>query len=379
MRARDPILVFAFVFALGCAGPAAQRDPSTASAPATTNAPADATNRAFVYVGLASGGIALFHLDAETGALARRGTVPAGRAPTSLCRSVEREALIAVDETSGQAASFSINAKNGALTSVGRASMGGALPSGATLDDTGKYLIAALPRAGRVSVVAITPNGGLAPIDTFAAGVGAHAVAIHPSMQVAFVSNFRAGSVSQYTFNVGTGMLTPKAGPPLALPTGSGPTRLVSHPSGHWVYLLDEGTDSIAVHAFDEDVKALSPISLQIVSTLRQGVARGKSRPADLAVSPTGRFLYATNRGPDDVAAFAIEPGGTLELVGRESSGGRAPGALAVDPSGRILIVANEGGKSLGVFHIDPTTGALGGRRIVQLDAAPLSVLALRP
>jgi 6-phosphogluconolactonase len=366
--------------ALGCAAPAGRRDTPTAGATATNaGAAADASGRAFVYVGLAGGELALFHLDPGTGTLARRGTVSAGRAPSSLLRSVEREALVAVDETTGQAASFSINAKSGALTPVGRAATGGAQPQGATLDDTGKYLIAALPRAGRVAVLAITSNGGLAAIDTFTAGVGAHAVGIHPSLQVVFVSNFRAGTVSQYTFNVGTGMLTPKPGPPLALPTGSGPTRLVSHPSGRWVYLLDEGTDSIAVHAFDEDVKSLSPISLQIVSTLPAGGARGKSRPSDLAVSPTGRFLYATNRGPDDVAAFAIEPGGTLKPVGREPSGGRAPGALAVDPSGRILIVANEGGKSLSVFHIDATTGALGGRRTVSLDSAPLSVLAVRP
>jgi 6-phosphogluconolactonase len=362
------------LLALGCAAPAGRRDLPAAGATA-----ADTNDRAFVYVGLAGGELALFHLDAAAGTLSRRGTVSAGRAPSSLCRSVERETLVALDEATGQAASFSINAKSGALTPVGRAATGGAPSQGATLDDTGKYVIAALPRAGRVSVTAITSNGGLAPIDTFAAGVGAHAVGIHPSLQVVFVSNFRAGTVSQYTFNVGTGMLTPKPGPPLALPTGSGPTRLVSHPSGRWVYLLDEGTDSIAVHAFDEDVKSLSPISLQLVSTLPEGGARGKSRPNDLVVSPTGRFLYATNRGPDDVAAFAIGPGGTLEPVGREPSGGRAPGALTVDPSGRILLVANEGGKSLAVFHIDPGTGALGGRRLVSLAGAPLSVLAVRP
>jgi 6-phosphogluconolactonase len=185
--------------------------------------------------------------------------------------------------------------------------------------------------------------------------------------------------VSQYTFNIGTGMLTSWSGPALALPPGSGPTRLVCHPSGRWVYLLDEGTDSIAVYGFDGDLKALSPISSQTVSTLPDGMAPGRSRPADLAVSPTGHFLYETNRGPDDVAAFAIEGAGTLKPVGHVPSGGRAPGALAVDPSGRALIVANEGGKSLSVYSIDPTTGALGDRHATALTASPLAVLAVRP
>lgn len=364
--------------ALGCAGAAGRHDPSTASAAAATTPAADATGHAFVYVGMAGGEIAIFHLDAATGMLSRRGTVSVGRAPSSLARSSERGSLIAVDGTTGQAASFSIDAKSGALRFVDRAPTGGAHPSGATLDDTGRYVLAAHPGAGRVSVLAITQSGGLNAIDTFAAGAGANAVAVHPA-QVAFVANSRAGSVSQYTFNTGTGMLTPREGPALALPTGSGPTRLVCHPSGRWVYLVEQAAASIAVYGFDDDLKALSPISSQVVSTLAEGHAGGRSRPTDLAVSPNGRFLYVTNRGADDVVAFAIDAAGTLKLVGHEPSGGRAPGALTVDPSGRVLIVANEGGKNLSVSSIDPTTGALGGRHVVALPAPPLSVLAVRP
>ena len=364
--------------ALGCAG--AQRPDGLGAGigPAADGvSPADEAGRVFVYVGMAGGEIALFHLDAASGTLARRGTVSVGRTPSSLARSVARESLIAVDGVTGQAVSFSIDPKSGALRAVGRAATGGATSSGATLDDTGKYVLVAHPAAGRVSVLAITPAGGLKAIDTFAAGAGARAVAVHPA-EIVFVSNFRADSLSQYTFNTGTGMLTNRSGA-IELSAGSGPTRLVCHPSGRWVYSLDEGTDSIAVYGFDGDLKALSPISLQIVSTLTDGVARGRSRPADLAVSPTGRFLYETNRGPDDVAAFAIEAAGTLKLVGHVPSGGRAPGALAVDPSGRVLIVANEGGKSLSVYSIDPTTGALGDRHAIALAASPLSVLAVRP
>ena len=364
---------------VGCAGAAGRRGESlVGSEAANGSAAADAAESLFVYVGLAGGEIATFHLDPATRTLGRRGTVSVGRAPSSLARSVERASLIAVDGTTGQATSFSIDAKSGALRLVGRAGTGGPHPAGATLDDTGKYVLAAHPGAGRVSVLAITQVGGLNPIDTFAAGPGANAVAVHPA-GVVFVPNFRASTVSQYGFNTGTGMLTPKSEARLELPVGAGPIRLVRHPSGRWVYLLCEGTDSVAVFGYDADLKALSPMSSQIVSTLPDGLAPGRSRPADLAVTPNGRFLYATNRGPDDVVAFAIDAAGTLAVRGHEPSGGRAPGALAVDPSGRVLIVANEGGKSLGVWSIDPATGALGGRHVVALGAAPLSVLAVKP
>jgi 6-phosphogluconolactonase len=298
-----------------------------------------------------------------------------GRAPASLARSAERDTLVAVDEATGMAVALAVDTKTGGLTPVGRLAAGGAQPTGAAVDGSGKYLLAAHPGAGSVSVLAITPDGGLGTIGTFAAGAGAAAVALHPANQVAFVANQRASTLSQYTFNTGTGILTPKAGPPLALPGGSGPTRIVCHPSGRWVYVLDEASDAISVHVFDEDVKALSTMSSQIVPTLPEGAPRAKSRPVDLALGRGGRFLYATNRGPDDVATFAVGADGSLKLVGHEPSGGHGPGALAVDPSGAFLVVANQVSKALAVLRLDPSTGAPGAARAVPLPGAPLAVL----
>ena len=369
-----------FLLALGCVGGPGSRGALNAGDAARSDggSAAQAVAGAFVYVGLAGGEIALFHLDAATGTLGRHGGAAAGRAPSALVRSAERGVLVAVDGATGQATSFSIDEKSGALRVVGRASTGGGAAFGAALDDSGRYVLAALPAAGRVSVLAITQAGGLKGTDTFAAGGGARAVAVHPA-QVAFVSNFRAGTVSQYAFNVGTGMLTSKPGALLELPTGSGPARLICHPNGRWVYLLDQKLDSISVFSYDQDLKALSPMSSQVVSTLPEGAPRGHGHPADLAISPDGRFLYVTNRAPNDVAAFAIDAAGAIKLVGRVAGPKGALGALAVDPGGRTLIVANEGGKSLSVYALDPTTGALGASRVVALNAAPLSVLAVRP
>jgi 6-phosphogluconolactonase len=378
LRAIRSPLAAAVVFVISCAGQGQRAAPVAASSePAAAAAPA-APGGTFVYVGLAGGEVAAFRLDASAGTLARRGAVPVGRSPASLAYSSEREELVAVDEATGQAVALSVDAKSGALTPAGRVAAGAAQPSGATVDRTGKYVLAAHRGSGRVSVLALKPGGGLDVIDTFAAGAGAAAVALHPANQVAFVSNFRAGTVSQFSFNTGTGMLTAKAGPPLTLPTGAGPTRFACHPSGRWVYLLNETSDAVSVHVFDEDLKALSALSEQIVPALPEGAARAKSRPGDLAVRPDGRFLYVTNRGHDSVAIFAIEAGGTLKLVGHEPSGGRLAGAAAVDPSGAILVVANEGSKALSVFHIDATAGTLGGRHAVALPSAPLSVLSTR-
>jgi 6-phosphogluconolactonase len=373
--------LFFLTFSLSAAGcaPRGQRaapaaGPGAAAGGATASG-GDATPT-LVYVGL-PGEIAIYKLDTDSGALGRRGSVPGGRQPSALAHSTEREVLIAVDEGSSQVSSFAINAKTGGLTPAGRAPAGGE-PSGVTVDASGKYALTAHRGAGSVTVLAIKPDGSLGTIDTFRSGAGAADVTLHPKDQIAFVANERASSISQFTFNTGTGMLTPKAGPPLTLPPGSGPTRFAFHPSGRWVYLIDEGRDAVSVHAYDVDLKGLSPISEQIVPTLPEGFAKARSRPVALAVRPDGRFLYVANRGHDSIATFSIEPSGQLKLVGHEPSGGRAPGALAVDPSGAYLFVANEGSKVLSVFHLDPTTGAPGGRKNVTLAGSPLSVLSAK-
>src|SRR6185503_2001524 len=133
--------VLGLFVALGCAGAPAGREALTpgAAVPANGGPAVDTGAAAFVYVGLAGGEIALFHLDAATGTLARGRGATAGRAPAALVRSVERGTLVAVDGPTGQATSFSIDPRSGGLRLIGRATTGAGPAAGATLDDTGRY------------------------------------------------------------------------------------------------------------------------------------------------------------------------------------------------------------------------------------------------
>ena len=199
----------------GCAPPGAPVavSPGTAGAGKGTGEPP-----VLVYVGMAGGDLDVFHLDAESGHLSRRGSVSVGRSPSSLVRSADREVLIATDEATGTATAMAINSRTGGLRTVGRSATGGLQPTGATLDRTGHYLLVANRGSGNVSVLALKTGGALEAIETFPAGLGADAVAVHPANDLAFVANLRAATISQYKFNTGTGMLTPKPGPPLKLP-----------------------------------------------------------------------------------------------------------------------------------------------------------------
>jgi 6-phosphogluconolactonase len=99
--------------------------------------------------------------------------------------------------------------------------------------------------------------------------------------------------------------------------------------------------------------------TLQTVSTLPPDY-RGKNTSAEVRIHPNGKFLYASNRGPDDLAIFAVDPAlGTLKLLGFQSTGGKGPRDFAIDPTGNFLFAANQDSDSVTLFRIDPQTGSL--------------------
>jgi 6-phosphogluconolactonase len=87
----------------------------------------------------------------------------------------------------------------------------------------------------------------------------------------------------------------------------------------------------------------------------------GTKGAAEIAVDPSGKFLYASNRGSaDSIAVFSIDAAkGTLTSVEYVSTGGKNPRNFAIDPTGTYLFAANQDSASVVVFRIDRKTGKL--------------------
>src|SRR6202162_3751687 len=64
--------------------------------------------------------------------------------------------------------------------------------------------------------------------------------------------------------------------------------------------------------------------------------------PVQLAVDPTGRFVYVANQLSEDITAFSVDAstGALTELPGSAFPIGSQPIALAIDPTGRFLYVS---------------------------------------
>jgi len=158
------------------------------------------------------------------------------------------------------------------------------------------------------------------------------------------------------------GSLSPNYRPFAKVQPGSGPRHFAFSPNGKFVYLINEMSSTITTFAFrgfsyDMAIGELREIAT--VSTLPKNF-KGENSAAEIAVHPSGKFLYGSNRGHDSIAVFAIDSAkGTLTLVEHVSTQGKTPRNFAIDPTGSFLFAANQDSNSIVVFKIDRVTGRL--------------------
>ena len=132
---------------------------------------------------------------------------------------------------------------------------------------------------------------------------------------------------------------------------------MVFAPNGKFVYLVSEMASTVTAFSYETDDGKLT--ELQTISSLPAGFS-GQSTAAEIQILPSGKFLYASNRGDDSIAVFAVDRAkGTLTFVERVSTQGEKPRNFAIDPSGKWLLAANQNSNDLVVFRINPKTGHL--------------------
>jgi 6-phosphogluconolactonase len=132
------------------------------------------------------------------------------------------------------------------------------------------------------------------------------------------------------------------------------------------------------VTVFANDPKAGALRNLQTISTLPRDF-KGENDDAEVEVDPSGKFLYASNRGHDSIMVFAIDPAkGTLTPVEYTLTQGKTPRSFEIDPTGTLLFAANQESNNIVVFRIDQNTGRLPPAGQVLDVAAPVCVKFLK-
>jgi 6-phosphogluconolactonase len=130
---------------------------------------------------------------------------------------------------------------------------------------------------------------------------------------------------------------------------------------------------SVAVFSFDAPKGSLTPV--QTISSLPADFA-GENNSAEIQLGHSGKFLYASNRGNDSIAVFAIDPTrGTLTNMQVVPTQGKAPRNFVIDPTGRYLLAANQKSDQIVVFAVDQVSGTLTSTGQVLRESSPVSLV----
>jgi len=328
------------------------------------------TGQPFVYVGGDDDTIGVYRLDPATAALTLAHTVRAGRHPSFLAVGRSKKFLYTVNEFSAEVAAFALDAKTGDLTLVNRVASQGNEPAYASVHGSEKFVFVANYAGGTVAVFPIRADGSLgAPSDVRRTGSNPHSILTDPSHRFVFVANKGSDTISQFSFDETRGALVPNEPPEVATPKGAEPRHIAFHPHRAFAYVIEEAGSRVETYAFDAARGLLS--SLGSISTLPEGVDGATNTGADLHFSPTGKFLYGSNRGHDTIVICAVGDDGRPKLVGHQSTQGKTPRNFGIDPTGRFLFAANQDSGTLVTFAIDAERGTLDRIRTTTLRTSP--------
>lgn len=146
------------------------------------------------------------------------------------------------------------------------------------------------------------------------------------------------------------------------------PSFLAVHPNGRFLYAVGETGDFqgeptgfVSAFAIDRETAALTPINQ---------VASGGGAPCFISIDATGRTALVANYSGGSVAAFAIQPDGSLseaaahmqhEGTGPDPDRQQGPHAHSIvpDPTGRFALAADLGLDRVFVYRLDAERSTL--------------------
>ena len=340
----------------------------------------------YTRAGSGSEGIYVSRFDTVRGTLSKPVLAATAKNPSFLAFHPRLPMLYAVAEVAGAGgkpeggvAAFAVDAETGTLTAKGEQSSGGGGPCHVTVDPSGRAVLAANYGGGSLICLGLTDRGTLEPVVTGTPGgfiqhaydragtpginprrqekPHAHSVDVAPDGRHAFCCDLGLDEVLVYRFDAERATLTPHGKAPVAV--GAGPRHFAVHPGGRFAWCVNEL--ALTVTGFASDAAAGTLTEIQTLATIPADVTdRTGFSCAEIAVHPSGKFLYASNRGHDSVAIYSIdEATGKLSFVGVEPTRAKTPRHFAIAPGGRHLLAAGQDSGTVTVFAIDQATGKL--------------------
>lgn len=322
------------------------------------------------YTGPKSQGIYVSRLDPATGSLSKPELAAEMINPSWVTIHPNGRFLYAAGESGpykggGGAVSAFLIGKAGKLTALNSQQPNGKGPCHLAIDQTGKTILVSNWGDGSMSSLLIAGDGTLSPstwVDKYPT-LGkqkphAHHSAFDPTNRFAVTCEAGLDRLVVYRFDAATGSLTAND-PPFASTTAEAhPRHLTFSHDGRFCYDIDE--KSMSVTAFHFNGKSGVLRQIQSISTLPAGFTGKAGSTAELILHPSGKLLYGSNRGPDNIVGYAVDQKtGKLSLIGHTSTLGKTCRSFGIDPSGQWMTVGNQNTDTVVQFKINQTTGKL--------------------
>lgn len=293
--------------------------------------------------------------------------------------------------------SFVVDMHSGQLTQQSVQPSQGKGPCHLSLDATGKSLLAANYGSGSVICLGINDDGSLLPpVATTQdkpggfiqhAGTGpnksrqqgphGHSMNATSTGKFAISCDLGADKVFVHKLDVPTAVITPHNSTPTQ--PGGGPRHFALHPRLPFGYVNNELDMTVTAFRFDAVEGNLQKI--HSASTIPDSIQeRTGFSTAEIAIHPSGKFLYVSNRGHDSIALFGInEQSGKLSLKSVEPTRCQTPRHFAIAPDGKRLYAAGQASGTITAFTIDSETGKLSFTKRILKVPKPVCIVFSHP
>lgn len=163
----------------------------------------------------------------------------------------------------GAVSAFAIDRQTGKLTLLNQQASGGTGPCHLALDASGRCVLVANYGSGSVAALPVGRNGKLGKAGSVVqhqgssinpqrqAGPHGHFITADPKNRFALACDLGLDKVLVYRLEPKTANLAPHEPPSASLQPGAGPRHLAFHPSGRWVYVINEMGSTLSVFRYD--------------------------------------------------------------------------------------------------------------------------------
>jgi DNA-binding beta-propeller fold protein YncE len=286
-------------------------------------------------------------------------TVATGQTPVSVATDPSGKYIYVANKGDGTVSQYTIGT-NGNLTPMSTPTVAtGSGPVSVTVDSVGLFVYVTNFNDGTVSQYTIGTDGSLTPFSSddtpsaFSTGSGSNSqpasAAVDPAGWYLYVVNSNDNTVSEfYRIFVGSGDVNSNG----TVVTGPSPDYMAVDPSGNYAYVTIRGNGTVSQYLIgtggsipDPEGGRLTPMSTPTVAT--------ESNPQSITIDPSGKYVYVANNGSNTLSQYAIGAGGTLTPMSRAAiAAGTNPYYVTVDFSGKYVYVTNKGDNTVSQYTI---------------------------